>query len=1000
MEVLWRNDSRLYPALGVPVEFRILGPVSLRADGHVLPVGEPRQQLVLAVLLFEAGRTVSVDTLVSRVWGDSPPQRVRRSLQAHLTRIRRVLERAEPGSARLIRDPGGYRVDVRPEQVDVFRFRSTVRDGTADNVALAAALGLWRGEPLAGLSGEWAERTRRTLGQEHLAAVVAWAAAEIRAGQAPVTLVRLTELVAEHPLHEGAAAVLMRALYAVGRAADALAEHERVRVALRDELGADPGPELAAVHEAVLRHDLPSRDPSAVPAQLPAAVTAFTGRAGELAELDRLAARAGGEPVIACLTGTAGAGKTATAVHWGHRARARFPDGQLYLDLRGYAPERPVPPADALAAFLTALLPGGAEIPLGTAERAARFRTEVTGRRLLVVLDNAASVDQVRMLLPGTGTCLVVVTSRDSLTGLVALHGAHRVAVGQLPQADAVALLRRLIGPRVDTEPEPAAALAERCVRLPLTLRLAAELAAFRPAVPLSGLVAELAQHTLDLLSSGDDQHAVVRAVFSWSLRQLSEEATRAFTALGRWPAPTFDAHGLAALACQPLETARALLDTLVRAHLVQPAGTGRYVMHDLLKAYAAETGKFDERAALGRVHAYYLATAAAAMDRLHPGEAHRRPPVPAAASPVPELPGPDEARDWLGAELATITALTAHAVAHGAPETAVTVSRLLFRYLDGQNDTVAIAIHDHARTAARTTGDREGEATALHALGGVHLQAGRADTAATYLWAAFHRYREIGDRAAQARALAAVGMVEERAGRHRLAIDRYTRALALLRHDSDLVATAHVLTRLGTTEARIDHGAAAMTHLDRAMALHRRAGHPFGQAWAKLGFAELALTRDHLSDALALHAEAVELFRTVGHRASEAWGVDGLGRTQTLRGHPGRAADHHHRALALFTAHGDRDGETWAHNGLGEACRAGGNPAAARVHHATALRLAVRTGAHEQAARAHHGLARTAADTGDLPAAHRHYHRATTLYRDLALPAADVVTEEQAALR
>ncbi|MFK0244681.1 tetratricopeptide repeat protein [Amycolatopsis azurea] len=980
------------------MDFQVLGSVRVRTRGQAFAVGEPRQQQILAVLLLDAGRTVGLDSLVTRVWGESPPKQVRRSLQAHITRIRRVLEQADPGSAWLVRDAGGYRLDISPDQVDVFRFRNAVRDESTDRAALAEALGLWRGEPLAGLSGDWAERTRRTLSQEHEAAVVAWAAAEIRAGQAAATVIRLTELLDEHPLHEGAAAVLMRALYTVGRTADALAVHERIRRALRDDLGVDPGPELAAMYEAVLRHDLPPGEQT-IPAQLPAAVTEFTGRADEIAELDRLADRVGDEPLIVCLTGTAGVGKTATVVHWGHRVRDRFPDGQLYLDLRGYAPEKPVSPDDALGAFLTALLPGGAEISLGVTERAARFRTELDGRRMLVVLDNAASVDQVRMLLPGAGGCAVVVTSRDALTGLVALYGAHRVTVDQLPLSDAVTLLRRLVGPRVDAEPEPAAMLAERCVRLPLTLRLAAELAVSRPAVPLSQLAEELraAQRTLDVLSGGDDQHAAIRAVFSWSLRQLSGRAVDAFAALGHHPAPTFDVHALAALAGQPLETARTLLNTLARAHLVQPAGADRYLMHDLLKAYATEAGDVDERAALDRVYVYYLATIAAAMDRLYPGEAHRRPTVPAATGPVPGFPGADEARDWLDAELATMPALAAHAATRGRPESAVALSRLLFRYLDGRNETVALCVHDHARAAAHAIGDRAGEATALHALGGVHLQSGRADTAVAHLSAAAARFKEIGDLSSQGRAVAAVGMVEERAGRYRAAIDHYTRALALFRHDTDLVAQAHVLTRLGTVEARIGH-AAAVPNLENAMALHERAGHPFGQAWAKLGLAEVALARDHLSDALTLHNEAVELFRSLGHLGSEAWSMDGLGRTHTLRGHPDRAAEHHRRALDLFIAHGDRDGETWALNGLGEACHAGGDPAAARLNHTTALNLAIRTGAREQAARAHHGLARVAVDTGDLPAAHRHYDSATAIYRDLTLPT-DLIRKELADL-
>ncbi|HEX6359063.1 AfsR/SARP family transcriptional regulator [Actinophytocola sp.] len=970
------------------MEFRILGPVRLYVTGRTTTVGEPRQQAVLAALLLEPGHAVGIDTLVDRVWGEFPPQQARRSLQAHIARIRRTLEGAEPGGALLTREAGGYRLDIRPDQVDLFRFRRAMGKG-ADRVALRAGLDLWQGEPLAGLRGDWVERIRRTLRQEHAAAVVVWAEAEIRAGDAAATITRLTELTEEHPLDDAAAATLIRALYTVGRTAAALTQYDRIRRALRDELGTDPGPALAAVHDAVLRHDLPppAQSQPPVPAQLPADVVAFTGRDDELAELDRLAAGTRGEPLLVCLTGTAGAGKTATAVRWGHRVRDQFPDGQLYLDLRGYDPEQPVSPADALAAFLTALLATGTEIPLGVAERAARFRTEVTGRRMLVVLDNAATVEQVRPLLPGTATCVVVVTSRDSLAGLVALHGAHRIAVDQLPGTDAVALLRRLVGTRVDAEPEAAVALTSRCARLPLTVRLAAELAVSRPGSPLSGLVDELRadQRTLDLLSGGDDRRAAVRSVFSWSLRQLSAEATRAFAVLGRHPAPTFDDYVLAALADRSLDQARTVLDTLVRAHLVQPVG-GRYGMHDLLKAYAAETGHAgDHHTALERMYGYYLATAAAAMDRLYPGEAHRRPRVATAAGPAPDLTDADAAREWLDAELASAAALAAHAATHGRPEHVVALSTLLFRYLDGNHDTVALAIHGHALVAARATGDRAAEANTLHALGGVHSQAGRTTAAATDMWAAFTLFEEIGDLAGQARALGNIGMLEERAGRYHVAADHFAMALATYEQAGDVTGPAHVLTRLGTAETRIGDLEAGRAHLRQAMDLHRLAGHRFGEAWVKIGLGEVAMAEGRLADAVDLHAEAAGEFGLLGHRASQAWAIDGLGRAETIRARPADAVRRHEKALDLFRAHGDRDGEAWSLNGLGEAHQAAGNQAAAQAHHAQALAVATRTGAHEQEARAHRGLAHTTtAETARL-----HNDRAIAIYTELGLLAA-----------
>ncbi|MEU9691919.1 AfsR/SARP family transcriptional regulator [Amycolatopsis japonica] len=977
------------------MDFRLLGPVRLQVRGQNVAIGEPRRQAVLAVLLLEAGRTVGVDLLIDRVWGESPPGQVRRSLQAHITRIRRALEQADPGGAEVARDPGGYRLVARPEQVDVFRFRRLLREHPTDVTRLSAALELWEGEPLAGLRGDWAERTRRTLRQEHTAAIVAWADAKIRDGDAAATLTRLTELTDENPLQEPAAAALMRALYAVGRGADALTHYERILRALREELGADPGPELAAVHEAVLRHDLPTATaaPAPVPAQLPADVAAFTGRADVLAELDRLADGTGEEPVLVCLTGTAGAGKTATAVHWGHRVRDRFPDGQLYLDLCGYAPGEPMPSSDALAALLSALLPEGTRMPPGQAERAARFRTEVASRRMLVLLDNAATLEQIRPLLPGTHTCAVVVTSRDSLAGLVALHGAHRVDVDRLSEADAADLLRRLIGTRVDTEPEATAELAERCVRLPLTLRLAAELAVSRPATPLSRLVGELraAQQTLKLLSSGGDQRAAVRAVFSWSLRQLSEDTIRAFALLGRHPAPVFDSYALAALTGRSFDEARSVLDALVRAHLVHPAGVDRFGMHDLLKAYAAEI-ESDEPAALDRVYGYYLATIAAAMDRLYPAEANRRPSVVPPECAMPALDDADSARDWLDAELPTVQALATA----GRPEHAVTLSALLFRYLDGRHETAALAVHGHAIKAARAIGDRAAEADALVAAGGLHMQAGRAVSAAADMWAAYALFGEAGNPLGQARALGNVGMIEESAGYYRQAADYYTRALALFHRLGDLTGQAHQLTRLGTVEARIDRLEEGSEHLRQAMALHREAGHRFGEAWVKIGLGELAANEGGLADSCRLHAEAAALFGRLGHRGSEAWAIDGLGRAEALDGRPVDAAAHHRQALDLFRRHGGRDGESWALNGLGEACLACGYPDTAGANHAEALDVATRYGCHEQAARAHRGLARVASDPETV---RDHYERAIARYAELGLPAAECTRTELAEL-
>jgi DNA-binding SARP family transcriptional activator len=1006
------------------MEFRILGPVQVWAGGRGWPVGEPRQQAVLAALLVDAGRPVSVDALVERVWGDSPPSQARRSLQSHVAKIRRALHsaadagsgatRGDPAAPLPVRRHGGYAIDASTAQVDVLRFRELVaqsRPATVDDrlrlVRLREALGLWRGEPLAGVTSAWAERMRATLWQEHIDATVMWARTEIRLGNPSAVVSPLMDLAEAHPTLESAAAALMWALYAAGRPADALDHYERTRRRLRDDLGADPGPELRASYQAVLRHDTtvlaggPARPTGPVPEQLPADVSSFTGRGGELAELDRAVV----ESALVCISGTAGVGKTALAVRWAHSARDRFPDGQLYLNLRGYDPDEPTDPTCALAALLKVLAPDESVTPLDLEERAARYRTAIAGRRMLIVLDNAAGADQVRPLLPGTAGCVVVVTSRDSLAGLVAVHGARRIDLDLLPRSDAVALLRRLVGPRIDNEPDIAIALADLCARLPLALRVAAELAVARPGATLSNLVSELRpQGRFDLLgAAADDQRAAVRAVFSWSLQHLSAAAARTFVLLGLHPGAHFDSYAVAALIGATPDDALRILDMLTRAHLIHHVACDRFGFHDLLRSYATDlatgptTGRHpaDADAAMGRLFDYYVTTAAEAMRCLHPGEADRWPVVPAPDTPVPDLAGPTAARRWLDAELDNLLAVAAHA----EPTHTIRLSTVLHRYLDGGHDAAAAAVYSHARDAARRTGDPLAEAHALTALGAAHARAGRHGMAIGHLRTALAHFHQLGDPLGQARALGNLGTVEERLGRYHPAIDHYRQATTWYRRAADVVGEAHALTRLGTVQARLGRTSIATDHLQRAILLHRRAGHRFGEAWALIGIGEVEARTGRPAAAARRHHDALTLFRQLGHRTSEAWALDNLGTTEALLGRPAESADRHRQALALFRELGERAGEAWSLNGLGEAENAGGHPTDARDHHSAALTVAERTGALVQQARAHRGLARAYRAAADLDTARAHYQLASAIYAELGLGEAGAMSAELATL-
>ncbi|MFC5753124.1 AfsR/SARP family transcriptional regulator [Actinomadura rugatobispora] len=586
------------------MEFQLLGPFSMRAGGRVVDVTSPKHRVLLVTLLLEAGSTVSVETLAKAVWNDAVPGNPRRALQLHITRLRKALAGWSAGEIiTTCRD--GYRIEAEPDQVDLTRFRRFLRraeeaarrdDLDGEAAALQQALALWRGDPLAGIRSETLQReVAPWLAEQRLQAAERYLRVELRRGRHAETIAALVELTSKHPLRERSWALLIQALRDSGRRTDALDAFHTIRRNLVEELGIDPGQDLLDLHRQVLvgasRPGTGGPEPAVpIPRQLPPGVPAFAGRLRELAALDALAA---GHPAgaIGVITGTAGVGKTALAVHWARRVADRFPDGQLWIDLRGHGPGTAVPPERALRRFLRALGVTDTDVPVGLDDQAGLYRSLMDGRRMLIVLDNACEAGQVRPLLPGAPGNLVLVTSRNRHSGLVAVEGARPLALDLLTPAEAHQMVAARLGADlVRAEPAAVKAIIDLCAGLPLALSIVAARAAARPGFGLPALAAGLTSVPARLDAfAGTDDATELRTVFSWSYRALSEDAARLFRLLGLQPGPDVTASAAARLAGVAVPRAGRLLHELSDAHLLTEHKPGRYTFHDLLRAYAAE---------------------------------------------------------------------------------------------------------------------------------------------------------------------------------------------------------------------------------------------------------------------------------------------------------------------------------------------------------------------------------------------------------------------------
>jgi DNA-binding SARP family transcriptional activator len=895
------------------LRFYLLGPLAVERDATVVPVNAGMQRAVLAALLLNSGRVVPVDELAEVLWGASPPPSARVSVQNLVARLRRVL--GDSGHSLIATQPRGYLITVDADGLDVSQFqavlasaRTAARAGSWDQAAAqaTAALSLWRGEPLEDVQSDaLGLREVPRLQEMRLQAVETRLDADLHRGRHGDVVIELERLVAAYPLRERFHAQLMAALYGSGRQGEALAAYQQARSVLVEELGVEPGPELRVLHQRILAGDpVPALaspgGQAAVPQQLPAAVPGFTGRAGELTALTAMLDQAGGPGtvVISAIGGTAGVGKTALALHWAHRVAGNFPDGQLHVNLRGFDPSGvPATPAEAIRGFLDALGVPPERIPADPQAQAGLYRSLLAGKRVLIVLDNAADEQQVRPLLPASAASLVIVTSRNQLAGLAAADAARLISLDVLSHDEAVQMLTARLGAdRAAAEPTAVEEIASLCACLPLALAVAVARAATRPGFPVTALAAELTDTAdrLDALDAGDPA-TTIRAVFSWSTRQLSDEAARMFRLLGLHLGPDISVPAAASLAAVAQPQARRLLGELARAHLIAEHVPGRYALHDLLRAYAADQARTtdsqpDRDAAVRRALDHYAHTAHDAAGIIV--ASHRSIPMaPPSPGTAPErFTGHDQALAWFEAEYHVLRAATTLAADYGLDHHLWLISLLM-------HPIMATRGHDPEWAGARRMSMAAATAVAAGDIAGSEFYQWTleycADMAALY--------ERLGNRRGQALCLNIMASQAEVLGHYSEALGHAEQAATLFREAGDKAREADLLNTAGWYHALLGNYQKARALCRQALALNTRYGnrHLEGNICNSLGYAEYHA--GDLAEAAACYERALSIFRNIDDRWGQADTLTNLGDICHASGELLRSRKAWQQALAIL---------------------------------------------------------------------------------------------------
>jgi DNA-binding SARP family transcriptional activator/tetratricopeptide (TPR) repeat protein len=968
------------------MRFQALGPLLVTVTDRPIAIKAAKPRAVLAMLLLRPNRPVPVDRIIDGVWGSEPPESATRLVQTYVWRLRGLLDEGDPDGPRIVAQPPGYLLRVRPGEFDVDEFAAHVTAGCErlvnDDPAQASellgrALVLWRGEPFADAylhGGHGADIAR--LVERHLVACEHRIEADLRMRRHDLVIDQLRTLTAAHPTRERFVEQLMLALDRCGRRAEALDAYHRARRALIDELGLEPGQRLQQIQRAILAGDTepPSIDPTpatiatGVPVrQLPPDPADFTGRAEQLADLAERAVATSPAAPIHLISGPPGVGKTTFAVHLAHALSGRYTDGQIFVDLHGYDQTR-LDAASALARVLQALNVPVERIPVEVDVAAGMYRSIVADRSFLIVLDNASHEDQIRSLLPSSPGCLALITTRDRLH----LAGAHTLMLDLMTDVEAGELFARVAGSdRAAAEPTAVAEVSRLCGGLPLAVRIAAARLAARPAWTVAHLLERLRDQSRRLgeLETGD---AAVRTVFELSYRSLRPRTRLVFRRTGLHPGTELTAETAALLAEVGTASAADELEVLVDANLLaMTRDPRRYRLHDLLRLYARgccekEDSPATRTAARDRLLAWYLQTLDGAADRLYP-HVIRLPRDTGPASAVTAAFGDDDTtRDWLSAEHGNLLATVRACADDDIPAALLIADRLRGAFYASRNVPDWIAVAEAGLTVAVRTGDRQAEAAMRNSLGLAHWSTSNFVTAVDQYRQGLAAARECGWRLGEAAILGGLGTVYHQQGRRQTAIDHYRQVLDINRELGVPRSMAAHLGNLGVLYREIGQLDAALHHFTEALATYRRHGPLAGEAAAlgNLGqtyrdLGHLDQAEDHLTRALTAH-------RATGYRNGQAIGMVSLADVENDRGNHEHALIGASAALELAEEIGDGTIRVDCHNTIGAAHLGAGRPDRAADQHHRAAELALDLGYVYGHIAADLGLAAVARNLGD----------------------------------